>query len=193
MYGSFQNNKDIPMSDNKKPGRKKRSVDKFMLENLIAKYKDNDINEVVYRLTYAGKFIIIKGNTLCGSLIIISKTYDHYKPNVNKLHVNHLYKYLYDHYRSHLGMRFTVKVLAKKDRKTDQYQLLKREQMELDKNRYNKLCLNNATEPYIPLFNPGTDKFGWLEKTAVMNFKKWLTSKDRAAYLKRYCTQTENK
>jgi len=50
-----------------KPGRKKKSLEKHMLDNLIKKYKENDIEQVVYRLTYAGKFIIIKGKTLAGS------------------------------------------------------------------------------------------------------------------------------
>lgn len=169
-----------------KPGRVKKMVEKYMLDNLINKYKNDDIQEVVYRLTYAGKFIIIKGKTLCGSLIIIRGTYDYFNPKNDK-HENHLYKHLYNHYRRHLNMRFTVKVLAKKDRKTGHYELLKREQMELDKARFNKLCLNNAVEPYIPNYNEATGKYGWLEKVPVMNFKRWLTSKERAAYLKRYC------
>lgn len=169
-----------------KPGRKKKMVEKYMLENLINKYKNNDISEVVYRLTYAGKFIIIKGKSLCGSLIIIRNTYDYYNPK-NKKHENHLYKHLYNHYRRHPNMRFTIKIFAKKGRKTGQYDLLKREQMELDKNRFNPLCLNNAIEPYIPNYNELTSMYGWLEKQPVMTFKSWQNSKQRIEYQKRYC------
>lgn len=159
-----------------------------MLDNLIKKYKYNDIDEVVYRLSYAGKFIIIKGKTLCGSLMFISNTYEFFNPK-NKTYKNHLYKHLYNHYRRHPNKRFTIKILTKSSSKVSHYDLLKREQMELDKHRYNKLCLNNAIEPYIPLYNISTDKYGWMDKMAVLNFKKWLSSKSRATYLKKYCNQ----
>ena len=156
-----------------------------MLENLIKKYKEKDVNEVVYRLSYAGKFIIIKGKTLCGSLIIIANTYDQFTRGRDRF-AGHLYTHLYNHVWGKTGSKFTIKTLAKVGPKFSQYQLLKREQMELDKNRYNKSCLNNATEVYIPLYSETTDTFGWLGKAAVMNFKKWLDSKERKAYVKRY-------
>lgn len=156
-----------------------------MLDNLISKYKNNDVTEIVYKLSYAGKFIIVKGKTLAGSLIIISNTFNNYSKN-DKIPVNHLYKHLYDHFKSNEGRRFRIKTLAKKGRKISQYNLIKREQMELDKNRFNPLCLNNQLEAYIPIYNQITDMYGWLERSAVMNFKKWLSSKERTAYIKRY-------
>lgn len=173
------------------PGRPFEYFEKNMLENLIKKYKKNDIEEVVYRLTYFGKFIIIKGKTLCGSLMIIADTYNYFNPK-NKKHENHLYKHLYNHYRRHPNKRFTIKVIAKKDKKTSQYDILKREQMELDRNRYNKLSLNNAIEPYIPNFNELTGKYGWIEKQHVMNFKRYQASKARALYIKRYCNHPDS-
>lgn len=156
-----------------------------MLDNLIKKYKDNDVNEIVYKLSYAGKFIIVKGKTLAGSLIIISNTYLQYKDD-SKRFTGHLYKHLYDHFKANEGGRFRIKTLAKKGRKITQYNVLKREQMELDKNRYNPLCLNNQLEAYIPLYNERTDTYGWLDRITVMNFKRWLSSKERASYVKRY-------
>lgn len=156
-----------------------------MLENLIKKYKNKDTPEVVYRLSYAGKFIIVKGKTMCGSLIIISNTFIQYKED-NKRFKLHLYKHLYDHFKANTDSRFRIKTLAKVNRKIGHYELLKREQMELDKNRFNSNCLNNSLECYIPNYNETTDTFGWLNKSAVMNFKKWLNSKERQAYVKRY-------
>lgn len=156
-----------------------------MLDNLIKKYKDNDVNEVVYKLSYSGKFIIVKGKTLAGSLIIISKTYLQYKQD-SKRFTGHLYKHLYDHFKANESGRFRIKTLAKKGRKSSQYDVIKREQMELDRNRYNPLCLNNQLEAYIPLYNPSTDSYGWLDRITVMNFKRWLSSKERIAYVKRY-------
>ena len=156
-----------------------------MLEHLIKKYKEKDVKEVVYRLSYAGKFIVIKGKTLCGSLIIIANTFEQYSKDTPRFK-GHLYRHLYDHFLKNKDGRFRIKTLSKIDKKTTQYHLIKREQMELDKHRYNQLCLNNALEAYIPVYNEATGMFGWLEKTAVMSFKKWLGSKAREAYIKRY-------
>lgn len=156
-----------------------------MLDNLIKKYKNKDVNQVVYKLSYSGKFIIVKGKTLAGSLIIISNTYQQYK-NDSKRFDNHLYKHLYEHFRLNECGRFRIKTIAKKGIKISQYTLLKKEQMELDRNRYNPKCLNNSVETYIPQFNDSTDMYGWLERSDVMNFKRWLSSKERSDYIKRY-------
>lgn len=156
-----------------------------MLDNLIKKYKNKDVNQVVYRLSYSGKFIIVKGKTLAGSLIIISNTFQQYKED-SKRFTNHLYRHLYDHFKANECGRFRIKTITKKGLKIDQYVLLKREQMELDKNRYNPKCLNNSVEIYIPQFNDSTNMYGWLERSDVMNFKRWLSSKERTAYVKRY-------
>lgn len=164
-----------------------------MLENLIKKYKYKDVSQVVYRLTYAGKFIVIKGNTLAGSLMTVAAAFKGYSTdsvyNVKypKDYSDHLYKHFYDHYLENEGVsRFRIKTLAKKGRKITQYNLLKREQMELDKHRYTSQCLNNAVEAYIPQYRESTGSYGWIDKSDVMNFKRWLVSKERKAYVRRY-------
>jgi hypothetical protein len=163
-----------------------------MLDNLIKKYgnKDGkpnpkDIHELVYKLSYAGKFIIIKANTLGGSLKTISDTFEQFS-RMNPRFDKHLYRNLYSHYIKHPGMRFRIKVLAKVGPKTTQYQVLKREQMELDKAKYDPQNLNNTDHAYIPEYKPATDTFGWLTKATVAKFKAWEMSKARAAYIKRY-------
>lgn len=159
-----------------------------MLENLISKYQDNDIEEVVYRLSYAGKFIIVKGHTLAGSLIIISDTYEQYD-STNPRFNSHLYKRLYDHYIDNpLGWHSTIKVLASKAKGASQYDLLKREQMELDRYRHDPDCLNNQWDAYIPKYRKDTDKYGWIDKAAVDEFKRYMVSKNRQVYMKRYKT-----
>jgi hypothetical protein len=156
-----------------------------MLENLIKKYRKDDVKGIVYKLSYAGKFLVIKGKTLAGSLIIISNTYNQFNAD-NKRFNGHLYVHLYNYFNENKGGRFRIKTLAKLNRKTDHYKLLKREQMELDKNRFNPLCLNNSIEAYVPLYNDLTGKYGWIPRTDVMNFNKWLISKQRKSYVKRY-------
>lgn len=156
-----------------------------MLDNLIKRYKDDDVEEVVYKLTYAGKYIIIKGRTLAGSLIIISNTFKQYRADSNRFK-GHLYKHLYDHYKKRKKGRFRVKVIAYIGPDTDHYQLLKAEQMELDAGRYNSCCLNNVLEAYIPLYDETTATYGWLPRPSVMNFKRWLSSPERKAHAKQY-------
>lgn len=170
-----------------------------MLEHLIEKYQDKNINEVVYKLSYAGKYIIVKGKTMAGSMIIIEDTFEKYCRDIlfenidPKKYENHLYKRLYDHFYNAEGVgRFRVKTLGKVGRKIDQYRLLKREQMELDKARLDNRCLNVSEYAYIPLFNHKTHMFGWLTVGAVANFKRWLSSKERKSYLKRY-SKTPNR
>jgi len=157
-----------------------------MLEKLIEKYQAKDIEGVVYRLSYAGKYVIIKGRTMAGSLIIIDNAYRQFGPDKRRFST-HLYRYLFEHFflTEDCG-RFRIKMLAKLNSKTNQYQLLKREQMELDKARYDTRCLNNNIEAYIPVYSKNTHSFGWIDTSAAANFKKYLNSNERKAYLKRY-------
>jgi hypothetical protein len=163
-----------------------------MLETLIAKYKDGrkDKKEVVYYLIYDGKFIIVKGRTLCGSLIIIANTWEQFKRGKERFK-DHLYTHLYNHYWGKSGLPFKIKIVAKVGPKCSQYELLKREQMELDKHRFNRKCLNNATEVYVPEYKEETGRYGWLEKQAVMSFRRWQNSKQREAYIKRYTVKED--
>lgn len=159
-----------------------------MLDYFMSKYKDGrkDKVEIVYRLSYAGRFIIIKGKTLYGSLKIINDAFKQYSADKKRFQ-GHLYKHLYDHYLQNEGVgRFRIKTLARVNVKTTLYQVLKREQMELDKYRYDPRCLNNVIEAYIPQFNPETEAYGWMDKGSVLNFKRWFASRERKAYIKRY-------
>lgn len=162
-----------------------RSIDLGPLRYLVELRKADDVNYVVYRLSYAGKYIIIKGKTLAGSLIIIADTLASFDPN-NPRFKGHLYTHLYTHLMDNPGGRFRVKIIASAQQEEDYYQLLKSEQMELDAARFDQTCLNNQVEAYIPNYNEKTAMYGWLPRTAVMNFKKWLTSKERKDHAAQY-------
>lgn len=180
-----------------------------MLEYLVSKYKDGrkDKKEVVYKLSYAGKFIIVKGKTLCGSLIIMRDAFEQFKDKHSSQYKmvhkkrwdGHIYKHWFNHILYHKGNnnKFSIHILYKSGNKINsipidsiepyvQYRLLKTEQNQLDKYRYDKKCLNNNLQAYIPVYNENTDSFGWINKIAVMNFKRYLTSKGRKDYIKRY-------
>lgn len=153
---------------------------KPILENLIRKFAD-PINHYVYKLTYAGKYIIVKGKTIDGSLYLVEKGWWWF--NDKKADEGVLYLHFYRHIKSHKNGRFTVKVILAT---TDQRELLMREQQELDKARYDKKCLNNNTEAYIPAWNENTGKYLWMDKMAVLTLKKYLKSPQRKALLRKY-------
>jgi len=170
------------------PAFHKQIKTKNMLDYLISKYKDGrkDKAEIVYKLSYCGRFVIIKGKTLCGSLIIINNAFKQYDRD-KKRFAGHLYRHLFDHYQANEGVgRFRIKTLARVNFKTTLYQVLKREQMELDKHRYDPRCINNQVEIYIPQFNEETGLYGWIDKGAVLNYRRWFGSKERKLYIKQY-------
>lgn len=148
-------------------------IDKYVLKNATA--------GVVYRLTYANKYIIIKGKTLAGSLFLVDKGYSWFAPKKGENDI--FYKHLYNHIRRHPGKRFRCRVLL---RSKNAYSLLKREQKELDMARFDKNCLNNNVESYIPQQNPFTEDYGWIPKMSVLSFRKYLKSKVRAEVLQKY-------
>lgn len=153
---------------------------KPILSSLIKKFIDVD-NHYVYRLTYAGKYIIVKGKTIDGSLFLVERGYGWFTEK--KVEKDALYLYFYRHIKRNPNFRFTVKILA---RTIDQRQLLLREQQELDKARYDKKCLNNNVEAYIPRWNELTQKYLWLDKMPVLSLKKYLKSPQRKAFLQKY-------
>jgi len=153
---------------------------KPILENLIRKFAD-PINHYVYKLTYAGKYIIVKGKTIDGSLYLIEKGYWWFTEK--KADQSILYLHFYRHIKRHKEGRFTVKILLYT---TDHFELLLREQQELDKARYDKNCLNNNIEAYVPQWNELTGKYLWMGKMAVLSFKKYLKSPQRKALLDQY-------
>lgn len=153
-----------------------REIEFGPLQTIINKYLQRDVHFVVYKLSYAGKYIIIKGKSLAGSLIILVDTLNSFKKKNKERFADHLYTHWYNHINKNDSGRFTVKVIAKIDKKTTYIDLLKIEQQELEGARYDTNCLNNQIEAYIPKYNETTGMYGWLPATDVMNFKKWLNS-----------------
>lgn len=147
-------------------------IDKRVLKNPLA--------GVVFRLTYNGKYIIVKGKTLAGSLFLIDKGYGWYRSRYDNNKT--LYRHFYNHIKENPGHRFSCRVLL---RSKNHYNLLKREQNELDLSKFDNNCLNNNTEAYIPQQDPFTGDFGWIPKMSVLSFQKYLKSKIRDSYLQK--------
>lgn len=149
----------------------------MILQNQIDKYaKKRTINGCVYKLTYGGKYIIVKGKTLAGSLFQVQKGYTWFEDKMDAA----LYAHFYRHILKNPNKNFTVRVLL---HSRNSYNLLKKEQSELDKRRFDCNMLNNSMEAYIPLYKEATATFGWIERVSVMNFQKYLRSPKRKLLL----------
>lgn len=164
----------------------KREIDLGSLRYLVEKYRNDDVQFVVYKLSYAGKFILIKGKTLAGSLIIITDTLNSFSEGNDDRFKGHLYTHLFNHILDRPGGRFRIKIIATAGSDGDFYSLLKQEQMTLDEFRYSDSCLNNQTEIYIPQYSEKTGMYGWIPKQSVMNFNRWLGSEERRAHAAQY-------
>src|ERR1035437_8774180 len=160
----------------------KREIVLGSLRYLIEKCKSADMNFVVYKLSYASKYIIIKGKTLAGSLIILTDTLNSFSEGNDDRFKEHLYTHLFNHIMDRPGGRFRVKMIACAEQSEDFYDLLKQEQMALDAARYDDTCLNNQIEVYIPKYSEKTGMYGWIPTQAVMNFNRWLSSAERTEH-----------
>jgi hypothetical protein len=137
------------------------------LQNLIDEHRMK-AKHVVYRLKYAGKFIIVSGKSLGGSLYFIQLGYSWFGDATKK--PDTLYLHLYEHVKAHPRGRARVDIILET---TDQYEYLKGAHEALNQARYDPKCLNNTVEPYIPNYNDETEMYGWLDRPAVLNYKKW--------------------
>lgn len=137
------------------------------LQELIDQHRMKALH-VVFKLTFCKKYIIVHGKSLGGSLFFIQLGYIHHQKKKDRL--KYLYIHFYRHVFAHQRSKPKVDILFET---SDQLELLKRAQQELDKARYSRQCLNNSLEPYIPLYNEDKGQYGWMDKSAVMAFKKW--------------------
>lgn len=163
----------------------KRVIELGALQHTIAKYQSDDVEFVLYKLSYAGKYLYIKGRSLAGSLVMFVNDLNSFDPDSQRAK-GHFYNHFYKHILSVPDGRFRVKVLFSVDYEDEFYKLLKYEQAALDEARYDPSCLNNQMDAYVPKYNESTGMHGWIPKSAVMNFSRWLESDERRDALKQY-------
>lgn len=133
----------------------------------------------VYRLAYGDHFVIVKAKDHQKSVEGIQKALNQFmrQSELQRQPTN-----LYFHFFSHIEKKkrsdgiFTVEILMEGD---NQYELLKKEQEELDDNVKNTHCLNNNITAYIPQYNETTGLYGWISKGAYLNFQKWLKARGK--------------
>jgi len=132
----------------------------------------------VYKLSFEGKYVIIKAKDHSQSISVIQKSLNQFLRGSEFQHEkgNLYYHFFYFVSKKKKG-EFLVECIIESD---SAYELLKAEQIELDKSKKDKSCLNNATQAYIPQFKEETGMYGWIPKSAVLNFKKWLKNRPKS-------------
>lgn len=148
-----------------------------------------DIGSCVYRLWYSDKYVIVKGKSLAGSVFMIQKGLAYFLAGGGRASAhsaagvageghkegqgkNTFYFQFYSFIKANPRLEWKVEVVLESD---NGYQLLKSEQIELEAAIRDKRCLSGNVEAYIPKYRKETKMYGgWIKKTEVMNFKKFL-------------------
>lgn len=134
---------------------------------------DNTIQGCVYKLYCGKKFLIIKGKTLAGSLMMFEKGYSYfvgYEHNITDK--NRYYYKMYYYIFRHPDFSINIQVLFTSE---NAYDLLVFEQEQLSKYFSDKKCFNNNLTSYINVFNEKTDSYGWMSKQDVERFNLYLS------------------
>lgn len=145
---------------------------------------DLEVESCVYKLWYGDVYLIVKGKTLSGSIYLIEKGYAAFiaagggsgnqEGGVGQHEwdgVNSYYFKFYRYMHKNPGLTSKVEVLLESN---NPYELLKLEQIELQKSIRDKKCLNSNLNAYIPKYRAKTKSYGWINKGYVLSFKKFV-------------------
>lgn len=147
---------------------------------------NQETESCLYRLYYGDKYIVAKGKTLAGSVYLIEKGYAYFlaggggtgrttnitgKGQKEGSGKNTYYRKFYSYIKKNPRLEFRIDVLLEDN---NGYQLLKAEQIELNKTIRDKNQLNNNITAYIPKYRAEQKMYGWISRAHVMNFKRFL-------------------
>lgn len=137
--------------------------------------KEEEDQPAVVKLHYENKYVVFKCKRLAPMLKNqIEKPLGAYIRGTSELNESNLYRFLFEYVKEHPDGKFRVEILLESD---NAYELLKREQQELDAK--NPDCLNWYLQAYIPEYNSDTQLYGWIRRTEYMNFKRWLSGRKK--------------
>lgn len=132
----------------------------------------------VYRLSFGSeddktkRYVIVKAKTMETSATQIQRSLNQFiRETAGQNKTDNLYYHLFTYVKENPEGEFSYEILFESE---NAYQLLVEEQKALKKARKDQNCLNNNIEAYIPQYNEVTEKYGWISKGDVLNFKKWL-------------------
>jgi hypothetical protein len=120
----------------------------------------------VFRLSWGEKYVIVKAKTFVRAKTIIEQSLHAYLVRGKQ---DLLYNRFFGYIKLHPGLGFVVKILYKGD---NPYQLLKHEQIFLDKSRLDPNCFNQTFDAYVPKGIQGKRK-SWINRGHYLNFCLW--------------------
>jgi hypothetical protein len=125
---------------------------------------------VVYKISYAEKYIIIAGKTFARSIQNINTNLEYFfKDTANGRNPSDMYYNFYCHVDDNPFQEFKVEVIIDTE---NIYQYLKQWHLELMKGQQDNNCLNLYFEPYIPK-STQKKRGSWLNRGAYLNYMKW--------------------
>lgn len=134
-----------------------------------------NIEGCIYKLWYAGKYIVVRCKTIWRSKQNLEIDIDYFLKNQHKNRPEkhregNLYHDFYVHIYENPEQNFTVEVILSSN---NPLELLKCDYMELVKGKYDPRCLNNNFEPYIPKFTQVNGRKSWINRGYYLNYMKW--------------------
>ena len=124
----------------------------------------------------SGHYVIAKCKTVSTTLRMIENSLNAFIRG-GKNNPGGIYYYLFNFIKDNPGLKFKVTTLVESE---NGYDLLVREQEELDKGIGNPLFLNNQTTSYVPAFDEEKETYGWLTKNEVMNYNRFMKSRKKS-------------
>ncbi len=152
---------------------------------------DMEVEGCVYKLYYGDVYVIVKGKTLSGSIYLIEKGYayfvaggggsqDNLHPSEKRKEFgegqkegttnNTFYWQFYTYMQHNPNLNGRIEIILESN---NAYQLLKAEEMALEKAIKDRNCLNNNVHAYIPK-KKKDGMYGWIKPTWVLNYKRFL-------------------
>jgi hypothetical protein len=130
-----------------------------------------NVEGCVYKLWYAGKFVVIKCKTLTRSSTIIRESLRRFLANTPKGRQEKDYFHdFFIHVNENPFNDFTIEVILSSN---NPLELLKCEFFELAKAKYDPRCLNHDFDVYIPKFTQVNGKKSWINRGYYLNFMQW--------------------
>lgn len=133
--------------------------------------------QCVLKITYDGKkYIIAKGKEGYATAKRIENSLNAFIRG-GRNDPSSVYFHFFNYIKKHPHKEFNVEVLLESD---SAYELLKREQQELDKGLTDKKFMNNQVNAYIPEWKEDLKMYGnWIPPHAVMNFRNWFKTRNK--------------
>lgn len=142
----------------------------MLIKPYIIRGKLKILDHTIVKVSYGKKYVIAKCKTQATYLKTMQNDLNAYLRG-GKNNPDGTYFHLYNYVKAHPGGSFVVESLLITD---NGYELLKKEQQELDLGRNSPNFMNNQVNAHIPEYDPELGSYGWISVNSVRNFQKWL-------------------